>query len=149
MNLKDIELQNTPSKLSKLKTRLQKLEKVNVILAWDPHEKDICPSSIAKFIYNLGYDITLCHTDFKSHTAYSVKVPIVELNKMENEEIVDFMEWLGMLSLEADLEKDCSDDYVNSYVTPTPNINLGQVKLFQWRGLFTSNQIQDLVSKYV
>lgn len=135
--------------MTKLKTRLEKLEKFSVILFWDPYTKDICPSSIAKYIYDLGQDITVCHTDFKSHTAYSLKVPIIELGEAEKEEIVDFMEWLGMLSLEGDLEKDSPSDYINSYAIPTPNTDLGQIKCLQWRGLFTTDHIRDIVSKYV
>lgn len=133
----------------KLKNKLKTLEKFNIILYWDPHEKNICPSSIAKYLNDLGHDIRVCHTNFKSNTTYSIKVPIIELETVEKEEIEDFMEWLGMLSLEGDLEKDSPSDYINSYVTPTPNVDVGQVKCLQWRGLFTADQIKELIAKYV
>lgn len=149
VNLKDANLQKSGERLSKLKTKLKTLGKFTFILSWDPHKKDICPSSIAKYIYDLEHDIKVCHTDFKSHTTYSVKVPTIEIDKIEKEEVADFMEWLGMVALEGDLEKDCSSDYVNTYVTPTPNVETGQVKCLQWTGLFTCEQIQELISKFV
>lgn len=133
----------------KLKNRLKILEAYTVILYWEPHEKTICPSSIAKYIYDLGHDITVCHTNFNSFTSYNVKVPVIEIDKVEKDEIVDFMEWLGMVSLEGDLETDNSSDYVNSYTTPVPNVEIGQVKCLQWRGLFTSDHIQELISRYM
>lgn len=147
--MKDIDLQNSKKKLEKLQAILKKLGYFTVILSWDPHEDDICPSSVAKYIYDLGHEITESHTDFKSNTAYSIKVPVIDLELAENDDILEFMEWLGMLSLEGDLEKDSLTDYVNSYVTPIPNIYLGQVKCLQWKGLFTSEQIQNLIEKFV
>lgn len=80
---------------------------------------------------------------------YSVKVPTIEIDKIEKEDVADFMEWLGMVALEGDLETNCPSDYVNTYVTPTPNVETGQVKCLQWRGLFTYQQIQDVISKFM
>lgn len=133
----------------KLRSKLKRLEPFRVILYWEPHEKTICPSSVAKYIYDLGYDITVCHTDFKSFTSYNMKVPVIEIEKVDKDEVVDFLEWLGMVSIEGDLDTNNSSDYVNSYVTPVPNKEIGQVKCLQWRGFFTCEHIQELISEYM
>lgn len=149
VNLNDVELRNNPIKLTKLKNKLKILDKFTAVLFWEPSDDEICPSSIAKYIFDLGYDIKLCNTDFRSNTAYTVKVPLINLENIVTEDVLEFMEWLGMLIVGCDLEKDDLNDYVNSYVTPSPNVEVGQVKCLQWRGFFTVNQIQELIKTFV
>lgn len=147
VNLKEDSLLVTESRLSKLKTKLKNLGKSDVILTWEPPKDDICPSSIAKYFTDIGYSVKLCTPQFASNTIYSVKVPTPDVHSIEESEIHDFVEWLGMASLNADLETNDSNNFVNSYLTPEPNIDIGQVKQLQWRGLYTVTQIQKLLLK--
>lgn len=124
------------------------MEKCTVILSWEANDENICPSSIAKYIHDLGHDISVCNTNFNTNITYSIKVPVIDIEKADKEDIEDFLEWLGMLSIEGDLETDSPSNYVNSYTAPVPNVELGQVKCLQWTGLFTCEQIQGVISKF-
>jgi ribonuclease P/MRP protein subunit RPP40 len=123
------------------KTCLEKLTQ-NVIVTWEPKNEEICPSSIAKYFHDLGYRTELCKTRFKSHTLYSVKVP-----NIDDDNVHDVVEWLGMVALHGNVTDGGPDNYSSTYETPEPNREGGQVKFLQWRGLFTTNQITRLHDK--
>ncbi|KAK4879981.1 hypothetical protein RN001_008127 [Aquatica leii] len=116
---------------------LSRLGNFCLIMSWEPPD-DICPSSIAKYFFDLGNDVKLCVPDFNVRTSYSVKVPDLE-------NLSEFTEWLGMFSLETTLEN--TDDYLTTYETPIPCQEYGQVKFLQSRGFFTHSQIKKLLEE--
>lgn len=108
----------------------------DVIITWEPPRLSICPSSVAKYFHDLGYKTKLCGVQKSTHTVYSVDVPVIN---DENQD--EFVEWLGMIALHANLRDGTPDGYVTTYQTPEPHQPFGLVRFFQWRGFFTTNQI--------
>ncbi|KAH1024587.1 hypothetical protein HUJ05_004049 [Dendroctonus ponderosae] len=123
---------------------LQSLEKFNVIINWEAHEESVCPSSVAKFFFDIGYKVKLCAPKFQSHIVYSVNTPTLDEATVEESDVVDFVEWLGMVCLDGHFSEDLNA-YANQYTTPEPNVALGQVRTLQWRGFFHSHQIMKLI----
>lgn len=52
-----------------------------------------------------------------------------------------------MVALGCDLESGRPDNFMNTYQTPEPNDVLGQLKILQWRGFFTSKEVKDLFER--
>ncbi|XP_076247109.1 ribonuclease P protein subunit p40 isoform X2 [Calliopsis andreniformis] len=132
--------------LTSLKERLK--QTFDVIVIWNPPEENLCPSSIAAWFYKHQYNVSLCHQTFQRRIEYSLKVPIVS----DDSDYEKFFEWLGVFSISGDLKNDKKDDYVNTYICPSPSINTGQIQYLQWTGFFTRKQMINLYNamrKYV
>ncbi|XP_022920567.2 ribonuclease P protein subunit p40-like isoform X2 [Onthophagus taurus] len=122
----------------KVKTALSGL-RFNLILNWEPPQEEICASSIAKYIQDLGYKVKSCFIQENSHFV-SPKVPKIDFNGCNDEEVFNYCEFLGMVALDADFDGK-PNDYINTYEVPEPCENLGPVRYVQWRGFFTSTRI--------
>lgn len=117
--------------------------KATLLIKWQPEDNKICPSSIAKYFYDSGFIVKECSNEFTSRIEYSVKVPEIDFNDpSESEELV---EWLGMLTLGCDLDSEKTDDFINSYQSPQSNTTVGQVKILQWRGYFSAQEVKRLL----
>lgn len=127
-----------------LKALNERLRKFTVILAWDPPRNQICPSSIAKYFSVKGYTVWSCTPTLCNKTEYQVAVPIFREPPEESCEPHEVVEWLGMLALKADYKNGKPDSFTNTYQIPEPSAKFGQVKYFEWRGLFTKKQIEKL-----
>lgn len=139
-----VDLKNCkPDKFHKrLKERLS-IIKTTLIIKWQPDEENICPSSIAKYFHECGCVVKECSNEFISRTEYSIKIP--EFDNIEDAiDSEEMIEWLGMLCLGCNLENECPDDYISSYQSPQPNTVVGQTKILQWRGFFSSQEIKNL-----
>lgn len=145
VNLKEERLEPGKPKYEKLKTRLETLGRFTVIVQWQPCKQDVCPSSVAKYFSDIGYKVKVSLPSFTSNTIYSVNVPRVPFTG-DDGDVVDFVEWLGMVSLDGDLGTDDPGNYRTSFVTPEPNEKYGQVKFLQWRGFFTVTKIKELIN---
>lgn len=112
--------------------------KLNFIISWGPPEKEVCPSSVAKYFVDLGYNVALCETKYLTKTIYGVEVPVI------NENYYDIVEWMGLVALDGDLTCHEPDDFTSTYDIPEPKCHVGQVKHLQWRGFFTQEQVTSL-----
>ncbi|XP_012275098.1 ribonuclease P protein subunit p40-like [Orussus abietinus] len=112
----------------------------NVILAWEPPETKVCPSSIAAWFHQRGYVVSLCSQSFIRRAEHSITIPLID----DDTDHEKFFEWLGILSVGGDLKNVENCDYVNSYQCPTPSTLVGQVQYLQWTGLFTCAQVQKI-----
>lgn len=132
------------------KLALEKLPKLTVIFTWKPPQSDICPSSIANFL-DKDYNVKLCKLQHNSDVLYSVKVPqIDDLKNLHEDDVADIVEWLGMICLNGDLEENSEDvykSYLSTYEIPQPHIETGQVRFLQWKGLFTSEDVESLIEE--
>ena len=120
----------------------------DVIVAWNPPDENLCPSSVAAWFYDHQYNVSLCHQTFSQKLEYSLKVPRIS----KDLDIDKFFEWLGVFCISGALKNNKEDDYVNTYTCPSPSTDVGQVQYLQWTGFFTRKQIADLynaVRKYV
>ncbi|XP_015835823.1 ribonuclease P protein subunit p40 isoform X2 [Tribolium castaneum] len=114
----------------------------DVIVTWEPPSKGICPSSIARYFHDLGYETKLCGIQNTSHVVSSTQVPTVT-----RENHYEVVEWLGMIALQANLTDGAPDGYVTTYETPEPREGIAPVSCLQWRGFFTANQIARLYDR--
>lgn len=137
------------TKYEKIKSHLEILGKFTVIILWQPAEQDVCPSSVAKYFSDIGYKVKVSFPSFTSNTIYSVDVPRVPFTSDTVEDVSEFVEWLGMVSLDGNLETNDPGNYQTSFVTPEPCEKFGQVKFLQWRGFFTITKVKELINDLV
>ncbi|XP_049950543.1 ribonuclease P protein subunit p40-like isoform X3 [Schistocerca serialis cubense] len=79
--------------------------KFGIVLAWDPPVENICPSSVAAYFDDKGYNVHQCHPHFSKRISYNVPVPPVTARKEdESSEYCDVLEWLGAFSVGVDLK---------------------------------------------
>ncbi|EFN83753.1 Ribonuclease P protein subunit p40 [Harpegnathos saltator] len=141
INLKDECFIPTKKNYERVRITLEKRFKQNfdVIIAWDPPETNLCPSSVAAWFSTHGYNVCLCHQMFSQRTEYSLMIPTLQ----DGCDIDKFFEWLGIFSIAGDLS-DETDDYTNTYKYLSPSIYVGQVQYLQWTGFFTQKQVQEI-----
>lgn len=124
------------------KTCLAKLPKLSLLLSWHPAKSEVCPSSIAKYFHDLGYNVEKCKPQFTTRTEYGVKVPELNFGEKGSEDgAFELVEWIGMLSLKGDLESGTPDGYVTTYEAPEPNRQFGQVRYLEWKGFFSEKAV--------
>ncbi|XP_045472836.1 ribonuclease P protein subunit p40-like isoform X2 [Harmonia axyridis] len=129
----------------RVKTCLKKL-KADVILIWESPKKEICPSSIAKYFFDLGFKIKQCKIKQDSETVFNAKVPIIEsFDAFDKHESAKFVEWLGMLTINGSMEE--KSMFVSTYETPQPSMRLHHVKTLRWRGFFSISAVTDLLEE--
>lgn len=145
IDLRNSKLQPGQRSFKRIKAALDSLEKFSLILSWLPPEDTICPSSVAKFFNDLNYNVKVCKNNFKTHVLYSINSPIILKEDISENEIIDFAEWLGMVSIDGDF-LGSFDNYVNTYEAPEPSIVLSQLRFLQWRGFFLPEHIEKLTS---
>ncbi|PSN57583.1 hypothetical protein C0J52_00533 [Blattella germanica] len=117
--------------------------KMNCLIAWDPPEEKICPSSVAAYLSSRGYKVSLCEPVFSKQVSYNVKFPEYPQDT-DDSSILELMEWLGGFSIGAELEPDESDSFVNAYTCPLQTTEFGAVTHIKWTGYFTFTQIHNL-----
>lgn len=101
----------------------------------------ICPSSIAKY-FDTNYDVKVCFPKYQAELRYALKTPHFNLENCDRNDCLEYMEWLGMVALNADLESGSPSDFITTYEVPEPNTISGQVRLLTWKGLFSSKKIE-------
>ncbi|CAL7943331.1 unnamed protein product [Xylocopa violacea] len=112
-------------------------QKFDVIVSWNPPDVNLCPSSVAAWFHKREYNVLLCHHTFSQKIMYSLPIPIIT-NEFDSNK---FFEWLGVLSISGDLKNAKKNDYVNTYVCPSPSTDIGQIQYLQWTGFFTKKQL--------
>lgn len=137
VDLKEKHFRSGKRNYERTKRCLDQLQ-LNFIISWEPPKKEICPSSVAKYFVDLGYNVTLCGAKYLSNNIYEVEVPLI------NENYYEIVEWMGLVALDADLTSHGPDDFINTYEIPEPKCHVGQVKHVQWTGFFTREQITNL-----
>ncbi|CAG9862731.1 unnamed protein product [Phyllotreta striolata] len=140
IDLADEKLLSNKKKLRRLKSRLKILKPFTVLLSWEPPKEDVCPSSIAKYFSEVGYNVKQCVPALHSHTA-NVRIPGIQFPAVDKLDVSTFVEWLGMVSLSCDLEQD-EQQYLSSYFGPDTDCeDVKPVRCFRLRGFFTSTSI--------
>ncbi|KAJ9584679.1 hypothetical protein L9F63_020982, partial [Diploptera punctata] len=126
--------------------------RMNFLVSWDPPEENVCPSSVAAYLSAKGHKVSLCQPQFTKHVSYNVKVPVLPESDKDTESMLEHMEWLGVLSIGADLEPEDAHNFVNSYECSLETLDMGSCTHLKWTGYFTYNQIHRLFNelrKYV
>lgn len=136
------------------------LSKFDFDIQWDPpFEKDatkkICPSSVAKYFADLGYDVNVEQTDCKMHLEYGLKMPKLAA-PMENEQLMEIdgqekfyanphelVDYAGMLALSCNRER---IEYLNTWSFSGHTVDVGSALCIRLTGLFSCNLIKMLFS---
>lgn len=135
------------------------LSKFTMQIQWDPpHEKDaskkICPSSIAKYFADLGYEVNLKQTECKMNLEYGLKMPRLAAESDELVEIDgqrkfyasphELVEYAGMVALSCNREP---VEYLNTWSFEGHTVDVGSVLCVRLTGLFSCNLIKMLFRK--
>ncbi|XP_075212464.1 ribonuclease P protein subunit p40-like isoform X3 [Lycorma delicatula] len=107
---------------------------------------NICPSSIASYLYNKGHDVRLCKPSCSYKIERNVMVPLIRATEPD-----ELLEWLGAFSLGL-IKRDnslssLSLEYISPYTPPSECEIVSQVVMFQWTGFFTNRKISQLFTK--
>ncbi|KAK9737672.1 Ribonuclease P 40kDa (Rpp40) subunit [Popillia japonica] len=70
------------------------------------------------------------------------KIRSQNFENCDRDDCAEYVEWLGMLALDVDVEKGSPIDFFNTYEVPVPNISLGQVRILTWSGFFSSKRLE-------
>lgn len=139
------------------------LSKFTIEIQWDPpFEKDptkkICPSSVAKYFADLGYDVNVKQTNCKMHLEYGLKMPkLAAVATAENDHSVDIdgehkfyanphelVDYAGMLALSCNRER---VEYLNTWSFSGHTVDVGSALCVRLTGLFSCNLIKMLFWK--
>ncbi|KAF7283443.1 hypothetical protein GWI33_000528 [Rhynchophorus ferrugineus] len=115
-----------------------------MILSWEPPEESICPSSIAKFFSDLECTVNVCQPQFDTQILFSVKMPMIFQQNIQQGDVEQFVEWLGMVAIDGDFSGSF-DNYINTYEAPEPSTEIGQIRFLQWRGMYLSKHLGKLI----
>ncbi|XP_033230814.1 ribonuclease P protein subunit p40-like [Belonocnema kinseyi] len=113
----------------------------DVVVAWDPPEEKLCPSSVAAWFNNRGYEVSLCRQNFIHRSRYSVDVPVVD-DSCDHEMV---FEWLGVFSIDGNLTSSKDTDS-SGYEFPSPLVRANQVQYLECTGFFTRRMISKIYS---
>lgn len=134
---------NNDKHAKKIRSKLEVLGKISLLVNWKPKEENVCPSSIAKYFNDIGCKVFLCTPKITNKTKRSVKVPKFRLAAdFDAEDVTDFVEWLGMLLINGNTENGSEDNFVSTYETPGEIVEYDQVKCLYFKGFYRRDQIQ-------
>lgn len=140
INLNEVGLQQRKKYFDRVQECLSNLEEFTVLLNWLPPRDEVCPSSIAKYLSDSNYDVELCTPRASKKTLYEHESPKIDLNTFDLNDGYDFVEWLGMLTLECEFE-DKTDGFLSTYSVMEPKENVGQFVVLEFRGFYHPEQI--------
>lgn len=137
----------TLRRYDKLKQCLQKLEKFDFYVSWEPYQDDVCPSSIAKYFHNR--DIAVAQLTLHNR---KVMPSISEVPSPKDTDADEMAEWIGMLAHEGDLFQ--KETYISTYVHPDSDFALktARICLLIAKGFITPTVVSNvckLMSEYV
>ncbi|XP_069947962.1 ribonuclease P protein subunit p40 isoform X2 [Cherax quadricarinatus] len=128
---------------SKVMTAFTEVQlRFNFWLTWIPDDTDICPSSVAKYFYDLGYSIEELHSSLSQSIMTEAVMPSL-CKDGEAAAPEDVLEWLGCQTLGVKLEAEGTR--VCEIVTPKPNILVNNLCTLHCTGFFTPVQLQFLL----
>lgn len=134
------------------------LPKFSFRFLWQPPKlgkngdsKPICPSSIAKYLNDLGYEVNLNQTECKLNIEYGLKMPRLGA---ESDDPIDvdgesnfyatpheLIEYAGLVALSCNRDK---TEYLNSYLFSGHVMEVGYALVIQLKGFFSCDLIRML-----
>ncbi|KAL5277459.1 hypothetical protein ACFFRR_002600 [Megaselia abdita] len=140
LKLNDISSVTYSNILKRVKDGFSKevLQNIDLKLFWEPPNNSVCPSSIAKYFTDLGYEVEQHEIDVKLSLNKHFRAP-----KMDKASIHEIVEYVGLSLLECEIED--LDENLVSYV---PEIELGDQKdtvICHCKGLFTTTFLENIL----
>ncbi|VEN51156.1 unnamed protein product, partial [Callosobruchus maculatus] len=145
INLNDEKLWKNKEKLTNLQEKVMSTGVYDVLFVWEPSKATCCPTSVAKYFADCGYCVSHHMPSYMSSSKYCFMTPILQVN--DNDDVVNFLEWLGMVALDGDITNQHTDGYVSSFVPLEGNKQYGQIKCYNWKGYFTADNIATIIKK--
>ncbi|XP_059057360.1 uncharacterized protein LOC131850958 [Achroia grisella] len=128
---------------NKIRSALNKLDKFDFNVLWEPESEDICPSSIAKYFCDRNLQVSVSAVLTRTLTP-----PVPEIPSIKDVELEDMVEWIGLLAHNADLSD--TPSYISTYKPPESEYALKstRVAVLIVKGFLTPNIIVN-TCKYV
>ncbi|KAB7499302.1 Ribonuclease P protein subunit p40, partial [Armadillidium nasatum] len=108
-------------------------------ITWQPYDKSVCPSSIAKYFHEKGFQVEELFPLYKQTWKSDLKIP--KLKNLENNfDHNDLLEWLGMCSVDIDsniINEICMED----------TSELSPLIVSHFEGFYTPSDIQDVIQE--
>lgn len=159
IDLKSKELASTTKFYERVRLALNNeiLPKFSIRFVWTPPSSpssSICPSSIAKYFVDCGYDVDLVQTSCKVHTQYGLQMPLLGPQLMQPTQIDghekfyatehELVEYIGMLALACDFE---TIEYLSSWKFTGHSMEVGSAIVIRLKGMFTSDFVKILFKR--
>lgn len=127
------------------------LSNITLRILWAPPSTDICPSSVAKYFANIGYQVDLASTDQVISHEYSLNVPQlgIDADESTNEFPTFFatphelVEYAGMLTLACNFEQ---HRFLNSWKCYGKSKEVGSALIIRISGFFGFETIEKLLN---
>jgi len=111
------------------------------IMKWEPHDSEICPSSLAAYLDKAQFKVSECRPQLTQHQLFGCSVP--QLN--QDTDLADLVEWVGAVVLE--IECPTEESHASSFICQQPYLNVGQVSILRCNGFFSIQEIEIILKK--
>jgi hypothetical protein len=137
INLLDSNLQ-----LQKLHDELNNdlVPKFTIDFFWAPTSENICPSSIAKYITDLNYNVKLRRNVQAERQEFGLKFPQIDSDDDEHR-WQEISEYIGMVLLGCNMD----ENTLSSYQLPENCIDVGRGKVLHCKGFITQDTIKKII----
>ncbi|XP_055841680.1 ribonuclease P protein subunit p40-like isoform X2 [Episyrphus balteatus] len=147
IDLKNNNFVEQPKLHNRIKNALSnsEIERFDFQLTWESIDSSICPSSIAKFFKDIGYNVEQHSIQTQLAQKYNLKIPNEAFSKSDSKIAYQVAEYFGFIMLECDMN---SAEELNSYC-PSFNLNFdGQQTMgciiLHCKGLMSSDFVSNL-----
>lgn len=112
-----------------------------VVICWESPDVSVCPSSVASFLEDSGMEVTVATPVLEQLRSYNLVLPLVDndiYTDWDTEHLKEVEDWMGAVSLGADLDDEGAD-------CPQPSQECGQMAIIKLSGFTTSQRVLDVV----
>ncbi|XP_076060614.1 ribonuclease P protein subunit p40-like [Oratosquilla oratoria] len=142
-----VEVDTSQPYFHKGKTYYEKVQKTlmesqltfDFLIAWEPDDETVCPSSVAKYFHDLGYVVRERKPTLKSSLLSDISGP-TSLNHFEEMEPGDITEWIGCQLLGIRLDEEMTFGFEGDSLPKLNSLNVTHC-----HGFYTPSHINALV----
>jgi len=112
-----------------------------VVICWESPHVSICPSSVASFLEQYGMEVTVAAPALEQLRSYNLQLPLVDndiYTDWDKEHLKEVEDWMGAVSLEADLGEE------GAYC-PQPSQDCPQLAVIKLSGFTTFSRAWNVV----
>lgn len=132
------------------------LPRFSILFTWTPPKKQeplVCPSSVAKYFSDLGYDVNLEQTKSRVKTEYSLQMPLLGPQLPSPSEVNgkrsfyatedELVEYIGMLALSCNLE---NQPFMSSWQLQAHTLEVGHAVTWRLDGMFVPETLIEILA---
>lgn len=137
----DVDL--TYDHITKIRNELmaEDVDKLSMSFSWKPKENDLCPSSLAKFLTDMGYSVKECENKYLNNFLYSLKIPKIP-STLPNDETCD--EWSDLLEQTSMIMLGCEPNE-QAAINESNLIKVRKGSVLHYKGFIPYSKIEDLL----